>query len=246
MACAAASYLPRWDRATWSAPYLGLQAVPTELGPSKDTSAADWGTAAHEAKAGTGVDPWQEAFSPELREQYWPSRLGRHEVAFSYNCETGDVVEGPSNLPVQEMDAWKANQPQPCIVGTSDWVAELPSGEPWIDDLKTGWRKPEVRTYAMLFYGLCRQRQLKADTCRLSISHLPRAKVIDLANLRRYWLQVSSVALDMFADDAHIAWVKARPKKSLQTYPYKGMVKTGDHCGYCPSASICPSNKDIP
>lgn len=235
--CAAAAWLPRWDRATWMPPYLGLLPLPTTDGPAKDSFAADWGTELHAAKAGQGIDPWAEAVEP-VREIWWPSKLGVHEQAYAYNCKTGLVEKGPTNLPTPEMDAWKNSRAVECVTGTADWDATLPSCEPWIDDLKSGWQKPPVRTYAMLFYSLCRNTIDKYDTCRLSITHAARAKVIDPDKWVRYWLQVSNTSLILFQDELERAWRKARPR-TLIVVPEP---VAGEHCKWCPSASICPTN----
>ncbi len=239
LACPAASWLPRWDREKWQRGYLGDLLLPTDPGPVSDSSAADWGTAMHDAKSNNAeaCDPWLSAID-SVRERYWPSQLGVHEQAYAYSCKTGLVEIGPVNLPVQEMNAWKESRPSECVTGTADWAATLPSGEPWVDDLKTGWKRPPTNSEPMLFYGLCQHRTSDSpDTGRLSITHYPRVKDPQPDQIRRYWLQVTAVAFEAFADEVNKAWHRTK-RKGLD------IVRPGPHCEYCPSQPICPGNKE--
>lgn len=193
--------------------------------------AADHGTAMHDAKAGTGRDPFAAVMEP-WREQMWPARLGVHEQAVSYDCRTGLVEIGPINLPREEMDAWKNARGDDCVVGTCDWWGNLPTGEPWVDDLKTGWRTPEVVTPQTLFYLLCK---CKVDGWempfgRVSITHWPKAA--DAPTREGLWRQVSQPALDAFEEDLILAWKRAVviPNPSARSGPW---------CGYCKSAPGC-------
>jgi hypothetical protein len=232
MACPATSWLPRLDRGKWSPGYLAADV--TELPPppleERDTEAADWGTAMHAAKADpeTSPDPWRYIVEPH-RADLWPAALGVHEQAVSYDCRTGLWEIGPTNLPVEEMDAWKNSRGPDCVVGTCDWWALLPTEEPWVDDLKTGWREPEVVTPQMLFYAMVRAKAAGARSCYLSITHWPRKA--EEANRDPYWRHVGPIALDEFEADLRRAWRRA-------TGPNPD-ASPGPHCRYCPSAGVC-------
>lgn len=238
--CPAASWLPRWDRSQWKAGYLGDLLLPDKPGEDRDSTAADWGTAMHSAKANDeeAVDPWLSAIEV-IREKYWPAALGVHEQAYAYNCKTGLVEVGPVNAPIAEMNAWKESRAEACVTGTADWDAQLPSEENWTDDLKTGWKRPPTNSEPMMFYGMVKNRRTPQPTGRLSITHVPRNKdpnkSVEVA--RRYWLQLTSVAFDAFAEELEQAWRRTK-RKGLD------IVRPGPHCGYCPSQSICPGTKE--
>lgn len=196
-------------------------------------SAADWGTAMHLAKADptTASDPWLTMMDPH-RDLLWPARLGVHEQAVAYDCRARTVEIGPANLPTEQMDAWKNSRGPDTITGTCDWWASLPTGEPWVDDLKTGWKTPDVLTPQMLFYSLCRalsQPAWDARTVRVSITHYPRAAAEPTRE--GLWRQVGPVQLDAFQDDLHHAWVRATG--------FNTGAKPGPWCRYCPSAQVC-------
>ncbi len=235
--CPAASWLPRWDRGKWETGYVGELLLPSEEGDTKDTSAADWGTEMHLAKAGSpdANETWMSALPLDVRNKLWPSSLGEHERAYSYSCRTGDVELGPCNESVEVMNEWKNSRPADCVVGTTDWRGKLPTGEPWNDDLKTGWQKPDTDTEAMLFYGLCEQRLTPFGTGRLSITHYPRSKWPKPEDIKRYWLRVGIVQFDLFAEELEKAWKRVRSGMEV--------VRAGPHCEYCPSVFACPKHK---
>ena len=241
LACPASSFLPQW-RTGWSKGYLGIaDPVPEIDGPVQDTSAADWGTALHDAKSDNdrAIDPWKSALA-SVRNKYWPPALGIHEKAYAYDCETGYLRCGPNNLPVEDMDKWKNAQATSCVIGTADFVGILPSGALWVDDLKTGWERPEVDTESMLFYAFCHSFSHPSNELpyvQISITHAPRDEdpAVSVANIRRYWMKVTKERLNDFAIRLRQEWRKRKAglDKSLP----------GPYCGYCPSASICPSVK---
>lgn len=196
----------------------------------EDTTAADWGTAMHEAKAGTdrAVDPWLSAVEP-WRERLWPARLGVHEQLLAYNCRTSEVVVGPSNVSPEGAAAWKAQWGSDWVVGTCDWWAALPTGEGWISDLKTGWRQPEVVTPQTLFYAMCRAKVLRQDVCRVCIDWWPRGTAEPTRD--GLWRQVTALVLDSFEDD-----LKRAHRLATGHDP---APRPGPWCQYCPSAGAC-------
>lgn len=230
--CSAASWLPRLDRGVWRPGYLqeGVVELPPPPLEIADTTAADWGTAMHAAKAGTpdSVDPWRSDVEP-YREKLWPSRLGVHEQCVAYNCRTREIELGPTNVPHAEADAWKESRDPDCVTGESDWWGELPTADPWVDDLKTGWRTPEVVTPQTLFYGMIRSRQVGSNVCWLSITHWPRKA--DSPTREGLWRKVTVVAFDAFEDELLKAWVKATRGPEARPGPW---------CQYCPSVAVCP------
>src|SRR5678815_5624886 len=171
--CPAASHLPILDRGTWFQGYLAKGTLVAPPGredvfispPEDDSSAADRGTAMHAAKANVpeAQDPWLEWVEPH-RERLWPNRLGEHEVTVSWNCRTKSLELYRSDVEQARTD-WKMAQPDDCVVGTCDWWAQLPSGEPWIDDLGTGWCPKDPLSAQNLFYLMCRMK-----TCLLYTS----------------------------------------------------------------------------
>lgn len=257
--CPASSMLAQFDRGAWRPGYLakGVVGVPEMFLPRVQTEAevaqqdewggwGDWGTGLHAAKAGEpeATDPWLTLVEP-YREVLWPSRLGLHEVTLSFDCRHRVVQRFMG--PKAEADAWKMSRSEDCVVGTTDWFAALPGGEPWIDDLKTGWQDPEVQTPQMMFYLLCRIILEEQDsghrwqTGRLSITHWPR-RAGEEGEPRRVdskgkplWRQVSDTALRAFEEDVVNAW-QASIGQLDRGFP---LPLPGHHCLYCPSALIC-------
>lgn len=229
--CAAASWLPQLDRGVWRPGYLqtGVVELPPNPDEVPDMSAADWGTAMHNAKAMTpdACDPWLADVEP-YREKLWPAGLGLHEQCVAYNCRTREIELGPTNAPHEVANAWKESRDADCVTGECDWWGELPGGEPWVDDLKTGWRTPEVVTPQTLFYLLLRCRVAKANIGRISITHWPRKSPTPTRD--GLWRQVTFVALDGFEDDLHKAWVNTTRGPEARPGPW---------CEYCPSAGAC-------
>lgn len=231
--CPASSWLPRLERGQWHPGYLqeGVVDLPPPPDEKEETKYADHGTAMHDAKAGVGQDPYQAIVDP-YREKFWPSRLGVHEQALSYNCRTRAIELGPINRPRAEMDDWKSSRDDDCVVGTCDWWANLPTGEPWISDLKTGWREPDVVTAQTLFYILLKCRLDGWDMGRVSIDWWPQ--VADAPTRDNLWRQVNRIALDGFEDDLEAAWRRAVVIPDPKT-------RVGPWCGFCKCASACPA-----
>lgn len=250
LVCPASCSLPQYDRGQWRPGFLQVvspaqlvERAQTVLEKEKWTTwgtQADWGTAMHEAKAG----PWRDTVHHRLmaahREALWPARLGLHEVGVSFNCETRavDLCVGPAT----DVDAWKKAQPDACVVGTVDWWAELPTGEPWIDDLKTSKWEPDTVTEQTTFYLMCRAKgaQFKNwDTARMSVTHIPREErpdeVEELFPVRR-WKQLSRFHLDEFEEEVVAAYHRAREDEPRAV--------PGIQCEYCPSALVCTRGRD--
>ena len=201
----------------------------------RDHSAADWGVAMHSAMSmgPDAAEPFISTMEP-FRKELWPAALGVHEQALSYDCRTKEVTLGPVNLATEAMDAWKQAQSVDSVTGTCDWWGKLPTEEPWVDDLKTGWRTPEVLTPQMLFYAMCRRLAAKSSTCRVSITHFPRAA--SEPTREGLWRQAGPVTLDNFQDELHHAWVRA--------VGFNAEARPGPHCNYCPSATVCDRAND--
>lgn len=207
---------------------IELPPAPTEL---DDTSAADWGTAMHDAKAANenAADPWLGMVDP-FRERMWPGEMGRHEQLLAYNCATGRIEVGPYNVTSEEGTKWKDQWDADWVVGTCDWWGSLPSGEPWVDDLKTGWRTPEVVTPQTLFYLMLKCKVEGWDYGRVSITHWPKRE--EAPSREGLWRQVGPVVLQSFEEDLRLAWRRAVHIPNPQAKP-------GPHCQYCPSAGVC-------
>lgn len=207
--------------------------------------AADWGTQLHAAKAGLDVgEPYGGLMVP-FRGKLWPNRLGAHEVGVSYDCATRRAYTFHGTA--DEVDAWKKAQSESCVVGTSDWLGQLPTGEPWIDDFKTGWQVPEVVTEQTQLYLLVdmlvqvdnyRPNTLSWPTGRLSITHWSKCAYDagDQDEPQRFWKQVSLTQLELFEDEVVAAWRRAT---TLPTLAIPGV-----QCLYCPSALVCPRAND--
>ena len=251
MECPAASHLPILDRGVWQLGYLqpGVLVAPPGPVDEEDSSAADWGTAMHAAKAHApeAAEPWVTLVEPHI-EVLWPSHLGEHEVSVAYDCRTRKLTtfRHPSE---QARTDWKMAQSPDCVVGTCDWWGRLPSGEPWVDDLKTGWKKPDPVGPQNLFYLLCRLLDEDAkdwQTGRASITWWPRAaaKVDEDGNVvagtepsrEGLWRQLARNTLEAFQEELHWAWVRAH---GLNPAP-----RPGPHCGYCPSRLVCDRAND--
>lgn len=257
LVCPASSSLPQYDRGAWRPGLLQLvtpaqlaERKQTELERSKQTvwgTQADWGTAMHAAKAGLQVAPIHRELMAPHREKLWPARLGLHEVGVSFNCETRavDLMVGPEAA----VASWKAEAPAECVVGTVDWWAELPTGEPWIDDLKTGKWEPEVVTEQTKFYLMCRAHgaQFKSrDTGRISVTWLPRRdpdpdtgeyEPLDADEARSgRWKQLSRFVLEEFEEEVVAGWKRAKEAEPRAV--------PGIQCEYCPSALVCTKGRD--
>jgi hypothetical protein len=248
--CPASSSLPQYDRGAWRPGLLQIvtpaqlaERTQTQLERDKQTvwgGQADWGTSMHAAKAGLPVDPFYRELLAPHREKLWPAKLGLHEVGVSFNCETRavDLCVGPA----PDVDKWKESQPPETVVGTVDWWAELPTGEPWIDDLKTSKWDPDTVTDQTMFYLLCRMHGAqfsKWDTGRISVTHIPRedrpAETEELFPVRR-WKQLSRFVIDEFEEDVVAAWHRAKEDEPRAV--------PGIQCEYCPSALVCTRGRD--
>lgn len=250
MVCPASCSLPQYDRGSWRPGLLQIvtpaqlaERQQTELERSKQTiwgTQADWGTSMHAAKAGLQVDPFYSDLMAPHREKLWPRRLGLHEVGVSFDCETRatDLCVGPA----ADVDAWKSSRASSCVVGTVDWWAELPTGEPWIDDLKTGKWEQETQTEQTMFYLMCRAHGARFrswPTGRLSVTWIPREDFPeDVRELEpvRQWKQLSRFTLQEFEEDVVAAWHRA---KELEPEAVLGV-----QCEYCPSALVCTRGRD--
>ncbi len=237
--CSAASWLPRLEHGVWRPGYLesgvfvapDVFLYPEEM--AEDSEASAWGRGMHLAKSDPENPegyPAQVEMLEGWREKLWPSHLGVHEQAVAYNCRTGEVIVGPTNLPEAELSAWKEAQDPDCVVGTCDWWANLPLGEPWVDDLKTGWRQPEVATPQTMFYLMCKCKVDRAGQGRVSITWYPKAA--DEPTREGLWRQVSGLALDGFEEDLQRAWRRTIGPQGREASP-------GPHCRYCPSQLDC-------
>lgn len=247
LACPAASNLPRLERGKWEPAYLMdkdlVFTAPTIAVEPEDTSFADWGTAMHAAKAGDDTPPWSEWLEPH-RETLWPARLGRHEQCVAYDCRQDKVILGPSlssGASKAERDAWKAAQSVDCVTGESDWWAELPTGEGWVDDLKTGWAKPDPLSAQIMFYASCRLLVAQGDTVRLSHTWWPRAKEPTEPSREGLWRQLGVGHVEAFLADVRRAWRAAVWAKNHPAYD----PRPGAHCLYCKSASVCSRGDGI-
>lgn len=226
--CPATSWLPRADRGAWAPGYLATTLdLPHDPPPEDDKHLAEWGTNMHLAKEGSplAADPWVSWMEPH-RDSLWPAHLGTHELPFALCCRTGIVqVWTPAD---GDKDAWKRSRAASTVTGTMDWWGQLPGGEPWVDDLKTGWYAPAVTIPQMLLYALVAQKVSKSQTVRASITHWRRGT----ENPDRKWLQVGPATLEAFQDDLFAAFRRAMVGPT---------PRAGAHCRFCPSAAVCPT-----
>lgn len=225
--CAAASWLPRADRGAWEPGYLSNEPAPVGAVPPDDKTLADWGTAMHLAKEGhpLAADPWLSWMEP-VRDTLWPPSLGVHELPFALCCRTGLLnVWTPAD---GDKDAWKRSRGPSYVTGETDWWARLPGGEPWVDDLKTGWVAPAATIPQMLLYALVAAQRALSPTVRVSVTHWRRG----WEEPERKWLQVGPATLEAFKDDLFAAYRRACAGP---------VARAGTHCRYCPSASVCPT-----
>lgn len=233
LACPAAAHLPRWDdsRGVVRRPYLvdmNLEEMTQEdwrsdaLNPAlleiRDKRAADLGRQRHAEKE-------RGELAPEMWKGLDPK--GEHELSFSYCCKTGKV-RAFQHVNEHARDLWKGLQCEHAVVGTADWVGRI-GGLPWVDDLKTGWRVPEVVTPQLLFYAMCWSEVLKhVGPVALSITHQPRGK--GTPSREGLWRRVTPMVLEQFRLDLTEAWTMT----TMIRQP-----RPGAHCDYCPSAAWC-------
>lgn len=225
LACPASSWLPRWDDRSGrvTPPYLGTHdgaLLKPGLAVIRKAGAAEVGTRAHKEKEiGNAYAQLYKGTDP----------VGRHEVAVSYCCATGVSRVFPLDVPDDRRKAlWKAMQCPHSVVGTTDWYGQL-DGFLWVDDLKTGWKTPDVITPQTLFYAMVlRDLKRATDKVAVTITHDPRAK----NEPRRLFRWATPLMLESFRIDLHEAFRVT----TLSTQP-----RPGDHCGWCPSVAFCPS-----
>lgn len=229
--CAAASEFPRAERGAWRPGYLATEPLLQSPAPAPDDDSplAQWGTQMHLAKENhpTANDLWLTTVDPH-RERMWPAALGTHEVPVAFDCRTRKVEVGRAQDDREAQDRWKASRGVNCVTGTMDWWGHLPAGEPWVDDLKTGWAPPQVLSPQMLFYALVAARHEGADQVRVSVTHWRR----DWSEPERRWQIAGPVLLQQFEDELIAAWQRAINR----TGP-----RTGSWCRYCPSLAVCPA-----
>lgn len=230
--CPQASWLPRAERGLWRPGYLATGPLLTQPGPipEDDSVLATWGIQMHLAKEGSpdAQDPWLSTVEPQ-RERLWPAELGKHEVPVAYDCRTGEVEVGPLE---GDKDLWKETRGPNAVTGTIDWYGRIPSGEPWVDDLKTGWARPQLTSPQMLFYALVASRHMGSPTVRISITHWRR----DWDEPERRWQQVGPAVLHEFEDQVRAAWRRAIANEG---------AKAGPWCRFCPSLGVCPSGLQL-
>jgi hypothetical protein len=247
MACPAASWLPRWDdsKGVIKRPYLLSSRVPLlneSLLEIRDKRAADLGRKRHAEKERGELYP----------EGYHGQALaGWHELSVSYCCLTGDV-RWFLHSNEHARDLWKSMQCEHSVTGTADWMGILKDGSLWVDDLKTGWRTPEVLTPQTLLYSMClhdlatqaqwgKQFFLGNDDLLryslepavpgkvlVSITHQPRGKGVPTRE--GLWRTATPLMLESFRLDLHEAWRVT----TLDKRP-----RAGEHCTWCPSAAWC-------
>jgi hypothetical protein len=233
--CGAASTLPRAERGLWRAGYLATEPLLAEPGPRPDDDSsvlAGWGTEMHKAKENApDSNPLFLSWMDPHRETLWPAHLGEHEVPVAYDCRTGDIEVGRAGDSTEDKDRWKQSRGRNTVTGTMDWWGKLPGGEPWVDDLKTGWAPPQLLSPQMLYYALVASVHTGSPTVRVSITHWRRG----WDEPQRKWQQVGPVVLDQFASDLRTAWERAvkdpRPR-------------VGAWCRWCPSVGICPAQTE--
>lgn len=228
--CSAASWLTRADRGEWQPGYLVTEWTPPPQEPPPDDSVlAEWGTQMHLAKEGSplAADPWLSWMDPH-RETLYPSALGRHEVPFGLCCRTGAIELWTERD--GDPDRWKRSRGPSFVTGTVDWWGHLPSGEPWVDDLKTGWYPPAVTHPQLLLYALVASRVAKSATVRISVTHWRRG----WEDPERKWQQVGPATLEAFEDELRAAYRRA-------VGPHGPVPRPGPHCRYCPSGPVCPA-----
>lgn len=229
--CSAASWLSREDRGKWSPGYLAERlVVPAALlsePPSRDGTMAEWGTQMHLAKEdlSKAADPWLSWMEPH-RSVLWPDHLGRHEVPWAFCCDTGKVVLWKPKD--GDKDEWKRTRGPSFVTGTTDWWGAIPSGEPWVDDLKTGWPVPGLTTPQMLMYALVAARVADHPSVRISVTHWRRG----WEDPERRWQQVGPATLDAFEEELRAAYRRTLNDPS---------PRAGAHCRWCPSAAVCPA-----
>jgi hypothetical protein len=228
--CAGASWFARADRGAWQPGYLVLDTnVPDLPPPVDDSHLAEWGTNMHAAKEGApdAADPWLSWMEPH-RERMWPAHLGVHELPMALCCRTGVVELGEHTWSRDEKDRWKRSRGPSFVTGEVDWWGALPGGEPWVDDLKTGWYAPSVTSPQLLLYALVAARHTRAQTVRISITHWRRG----WEDPERKWQQVGPATLEAFEDELRAAYRRASAGPAARPGPW---------CRYCPSAPVCPS-----
>lgn len=240
--CPAASWLPRDEHGNWEPGYL--QPASEFVYPFEDNQPdnefAEWGTNMHLAAEGhPGTEPFFLDKVTPHRERMWPLSLGRHEIPVKYNCRMRAAIACPESVLIKGgKEAWKRLANPDEVTGTADWVGNIPSGDLWIDDLKTGYQTPDPMSDQLLFYALCffklaGTNQTPHKIVRTSVTHWRR----DWDEPKRYWAQVTWLQLEEFEERLVLSWKRASGKSPK--------AKPGVHCNYCPSLMVCDAINGI-
>jgi hypothetical protein len=231
--CPAASWYPRDEHGKWVPGYLANpDTVILPIGENEESSIfAEWGTKMHLAKenAPSAEEPWLSKWIDQ-RDKLYPPLLGSHEKTYSYDCRTGQVLKFRGLN--KDSDEWKLQRGPDCVTGTCDWVGNLPTGDIWVDDLKTGHQAPDPLMIQLQFYGFCEAKHSwvglipKTKQIRTSATHWRR----DWDEPVRYWGSITWAQLELFEAEMQRAWREAlRLPKPIP----------GTHCQYCPSFKLC-------
>lgn len=213
--------------------------------------AADWGSLAHAWKS-TGVI--QDHRFARLLERHieecgvdrlalWPAG-GRHDVAIAVNCQVDAFAE--AELETQaERDAWKASWGDGWVTGEWDYCGDI-LGEPWVDDLKTGWA-PEPDAPQPMFYGLgawYSTRRTAAQVC-LTITRWPRPNLY-ARNPRAFHPPTRTP--DLWVPSSRLAEFRQQLIMGHDNHTEAAIdpdrwAVPGEHCRFCP-AHTCPHHEE--
>lgn len=220
--------------------------------PDREIEAGQWGRMVHRWKA-TGevvAEPDYPNHAHLFRERLelvrpdraalWPDPTG-HEIGVSLDCVTGtaSTFEGSPEL----VDAWKAAQPDTCIVGTLDYRGEILDAL-WVEDLKTGRWVPEPDIHQLTFYVLVGFRTAWPTPSRaigsiMSWRRYPRANPPE-----RTFRRITPGELDRFEARLRRLHAVVAPLRAQVNPPgrvFLPLLNPGPVCTFCPSREHCPA-----
>lgn len=163
----------------------------------------------------------------------WPNHTWRSEVAFAYDCSTGEARELGQGI---KRDYARFNLTPFEVVGTVDAIGQLGShivvhDKKSFDDVTRAKDNPQLR-----FNALAASRALKATRVEVSLSH--ELRPLDVAELDAFDLDETAQMVRQLQIDVAKAQQDARDGKPV---PFD----TGRQCRWCSAFASCPKQSDL-
>jgi hypothetical protein len=180
-----------------------------------------------------GSERQRERFRGLDRARYWPSAAGHHEMVLWYDPRTGDAGAQPVG---KGRDRFKGI-PWSAALMIADFV--VLTGDPWLDDTKTGWQPALPEHHKQLWVGALVVWKLTGRSPRMTITALPRYPLDGKPERSRAYVPTVDelAAFEWLLLDAYAS-------HELEAITYAAGVEpttmVGEHCKWCKSKGVCP------